>query len=99
MEAYYNTIRALEDMFYSIELNTFPAGTQGGRRTRQDHVGVNHCSPECLCAGRRKTVCQPRADTLEPRGTLGGSLESSGRGAYGRGPLELGVCVLLTRGV
>jgi ribonuclease HI len=27
MEAYCNTVRALEDMFYSIELNMFPAGT------------------------------------------------------------------------
>jgi hypothetical protein len=27
MEAYYNTVRALEDKFYGIELNHVPVGT------------------------------------------------------------------------
>jgi hypothetical protein len=60
---------------------------------------VNHRSPERFCAGSRKTVCQPRADTLESRGTLRGSLKSSRRGAYRRGPLERGNCALLARGL
>jgi hypothetical protein len=39
---------------------------------------VNHRSPERFCARRRETVRQPQIVTLEPGGTLRGSLESSG---------------------
>jgi hypothetical protein len=47
---------------------------------------VNYCSPERFCAGCRQAVGQPQPKPLEPGGTLGGSLESNRRGAYGRGP-------------
>jgi hypothetical protein len=53
--------------------------------------------PNVFCVRRCKTIHQPRTDTLEPRRTLGGSLESSRRGAHGWGPLERGVCALLAR--
>jgi hypothetical protein len=48
---------------------------------------------------KSKELRHPRAAPLEPRGTLEGSLESSGRGAHGRGPLERGVRALPPRGV
>jgi hypothetical protein len=61
---------------------------------RQNRVGMNYHSPERFCAGHRPAVRQPRAGPLEPRRTLGGSLKSNRRGAYGRGPHEQGVCAL-----
>jgi ribonuclease HI len=84
MEAYCKAVRALEDKFYGIELNHV------SRRglTHQNRVGTNYRSPKRFCAGRHPAVRQPRAMPLEPRRTLGGSLESNRCGAYGRGPLK-----------
>jgi hypothetical protein len=84
MEAYYNTVRALEDKFYGIELNHVP------RRYNEEADELAKIAsrritipPERFCAGRRATVHQPRTNTLESGGTLGGSLESSRHGAHG----------------
>jgi hypothetical protein len=82
MEAYRKAVRALEDKFYG----SAPPVQRGGGRARQDRVGADHRPPECLRSGRRPTVRHPRAAPLEQHSTLGGSLESSGRRAHGRGP-------------
>jgi hypothetical protein len=78
---------------------TCPAGTTR-RRTNspRSHRGGSP-SPKRFHAGHRPAVRQPRATPLELRGTLGGSLESSRRGAHGGGPLERGVRALPARGV
>jgi hypothetical protein len=47
----------------------------------------------------RQAIRQPRANALEPGGTLGGSLGPNRRRAYGRGPLKRSVRTLPTRGV
>jgi hypothetical protein len=56
MEAYCNTVRALEDKFYGIELNHVPQVQRGGGRTLQDYVRANHRSPERFYARRRETI-------------------------------------------
>jgi ribonuclease HI len=100
MEAYCNVMRALEDKFYGIELNHVPR-----RYNKEAHELAKIASgritvpPERFHAGCRQAVRQPRLEPLEPGGTLGGSLESSRRGAYGRGPLQRGVRTLPARGV
>jgi hypothetical protein len=57
---------------------TFPVSTTR-RRTNspRSRRGESPPPPQRLCTGRRKTVRQPRADTLEPRGALRGSLKPS----------------------
>jgi ribonuclease HI len=102
MEAYCNVVLALEDKFYSIELNHVP------RRYNEEAEELAKIAsgwitapppPERFCEGHRQTVRQPRVGTLESRGTLGGSLEPNRYRAHGRGPLERGVCALLARGL
>jgi ribonuclease HI len=95
MEAYCKAVRALEDKFYGIELNHVPrryneeadelAKIASGRITVPPNVFA-------------RDIAQPSV-TLEPHGTLGGSLESSRRRAHGREPLERGVRALPSRGV
>jgi hypothetical protein len=84
MEAYCNVVRALKEKFYGIELNHVPhkyneeedelAKIASGRIT---------VPPNVFYTRRREAVHRPRNDTLESGGTLGGSLESWGRGAHG----------------
>jgi ribonuclease HI len=84
MEAYCNAVRALEDKFYRIELNHVPRRyNEEADELAKITSGRIIVPPERLCTRRRETVRQPRADTLKSRGTLGGSLESSRRGAHG----------------
>jgi hypothetical protein len=100
MEAYCNVVRVVEDKFYGIELNHVPhrynkeadelAKIASGRIT----VPLNIFARDVT-----KPSVNPQADTLEPKGTLGGSLEPSGRRACGRGPLERGIRALLASGV
>jgi hypothetical protein len=100
MEAYCNAVRALEDKFYNIELNHVP------RRYNEEADELTK-----IASGRitvppnvfARDVAKPSVDLeptpLEPGGTLGGSLRPNRRRAYGRGPLEQGVCTLPARGV
>jgi hypothetical protein len=84
MEAYCKAVRALEDRFYGIELNHVPhryneeadelAKIASGRITVPPNVFARDIAP---------ALRPPRATPLEPRGTLGGSLESSRRRAHG----------------
>jgi ribonuclease HI len=100
MEAYCKAVQALEDKFYDIELNHVPrryneeadelAKIASGRITVPPNVFA-------------RDVAQPSVN-LEPcpsshEEPSGGSLESNRRGAYGRGPLERGVCALPARRV
>jgi hypothetical protein len=100
MEAYCKAVRALEDKFYGIELNHVPcryneeadelAKIASGRITVPPNVFT-------------RDVAQPSV-TLEPHPSnctelSGGSLESNGRIAHGRGPLERGVRALPPCGV
>jgi ribonuclease HI len=98
MESYCKAVRALEDKFYGIELNHVPR-RYNDEADELAKIGADHRPPERLRSRRRPAVRQPRAAPLELYGTLGGSLESSGRRAHGRGPLERGVRALLARGV
>jgi hypothetical protein len=100
MEAYCKALRALEDRFYGIELNHVPRRyNEEADELAKIASGRITVPPECLRSGCRPTIRRPRATPLEPRGTLGGSLESSRRRAHGRGPLERGVRALPPRGV
>jgi ribonuclease HI len=85
MEAYCNAVCTLEEKFYGIELNHVP------RRYNEEADELSEiASGESPFnhVGCREAVRHPRTVTLEPEGTLGGSLELSGRGAHGRGPLK-----------
>jgi hypothetical protein len=84
MEAYCKAVRALEDKFYGIELNHVP------RRYNEEEdelakiaSGWITVPPERFCPRHHPALRHPRASPLEPRRTLGGSLESSRRGAHG----------------
>jgi hypothetical protein len=99
MEAYCKAVRALEDKLRHRAQPRAPPVQRGGGRARQDRVGADHRPPERLHPGRRPAVRQTQATPLELHGSLGGSLESSGRRAHGRGPLERGVRALPPRGV
>jgi hypothetical protein len=81
MEAYYNVVRALEDKFYDIELNHVPRqyNEEADELAKIASGRITAPPPQRLCTGRRKTIRQPRADTLEPRGALRGSLKPSRR--------------------
>jgi ribonuclease HI len=84
MEAYCKAMRALEHKFYGIELNHVPRRyNEEADELAKIASGRITIPPERLCSGHRSTVRHARAAPLEPRGTLGGSLESSGRGAHG----------------
>jgi ribonuclease HI len=100
MEAYCKAVQAIVDKFYGIELNHVPRRyNKEADELAKIASGRITIPPERLCSGRRSTVRRPRATPLEPRGTLGGSLESSGCRAHGRGPHERGVRALPPRGV
>jgi ribonuclease HI len=89
MEAYCKAVRALEDRFYGIELNHVPRRyNEEADELAKIASGRITVPPERLCPRYRPTVRRPRAAPLEPHGTLGASLGSSGRRAHGRGPLE-----------
>jgi ribonuclease HI len=81
MEAYCNVMRALEDKFYGIELNHVP------RRYNEEADELSRRGespfPRTFLRGMSQAVRQPRPEPLEPGGTVGGSLESNMRGAYG----------------
>jgi hypothetical protein len=83
MEAYCKAVRALEDEFYSIAQPRATPVQRGSGRAHKNRVGANHGSPERFCAGCHLAVCLPRAEPLEPCGTLGGSLGSNRCRAYG----------------
>jgi ribonuclease HI len=100
MEAYCKAVRALEDKFYGIDLNHVPRRyNEEADELAKITSGRITAPPERLRAGHHPVVRQPRATPLKLRGTLGGPLESSRRGAHGRGPLERGVHALPARGV
>jgi hypothetical protein len=100
MEAYYKAVRALEDKFYGIELNHMPRRyNEEADELAKIASGRITVPPERFCPRYHPALRRLRASPLEPRGTLEGSLESSRRGAHGRGPLERGVCALPPRGV
>jgi hypothetical protein len=89
MEAYCKAVQALEDKFYGIEINHVPRWyNEEADELAKIASGQITVPPERFRTGHRPAVRQPRATPLELRGTLGGSLESSRRGAHGRGPLE-----------
>jgi ribonuclease HI len=84
MEAYCKAVRALEDKFYGIELNHVPRRyNEEADELAKIASGRITVPPEHLCPRRRPALRHPRAAPLEPHGTLGGSLESSRRGAHG----------------
>jgi ribonuclease HI len=84
MEAYCKAVRALEDNFYGIELNHVPRRyNEEADELAKIASGRITVPPEHLCPRRRPALRHPRAAPLEPHGTLGGSLESSRRGAHG----------------
>jgi hypothetical protein len=88
MEAYATPYEPLKTSSTASSSTTFPTGTTR-RRTISPRLRQGESPfPKRLYMGCRETVRQPRANTLEPIRTLGSSLESRGRGAYGRGPLE-----------
>jgi ribonuclease HI len=101
MEAYCKAVWALEDKFYGIELNHVPR-LYNEEADELAKIASGQITvpppPQRLRSGRRPTVRHPRAAPLELHRNLGGSLESSGRRADGRGPLERGVRVLPPRG-
>jgi ribonuclease HI len=94
MEAYCKAVRALEDKFYVPRRYNDEADELA--KIASGRITV---PPERLRSGRRSTVRHPRAAPLGPREAPGGSLESGGRRAHGRGPLERGVRALPPRGV
>jgi hypothetical protein len=84
MEAYCKAVQALEDKFYGIELNHVP------RRYNEEAdelvkiaSGWIAVPPERFRPRYRPALRCPRAAPLEPRGTLGGSLEYGRRRAHG----------------
>jgi ribonuclease HI len=84
MEAYCKVVRALEDKFYGIELNHVPRRyNEEADELAKIASGWITVPPERFCPGYRPAFRHPRAAPLEPRGTLGGSLESGRRGAHG----------------
>jgi ribonuclease HI len=95
MEAYCNVVRALEDKFYGIELNHVPRRYNEEADELAKIVSGRITIPLNVFA---RDIAKPSVN-LEPtpssRRTLGDSLRSSRRGAYGRGPLERGVRALL----
>jgi ribonuclease HI len=100
MEAYCKAVRALEDKFYGIELNHVPrryneeadelAKIASGRITVRPNVFAQDIAQSSV------TLEPHPSNHTEPSG---GSLESSRRRAYGRGPLERGVRALPSREV
>jgi hypothetical protein len=99
MEAYCNAVRALEDKFYSISLTTCPAGTTRRRMSLPKSRRGESLFPQMFLCGMSPDRPSTSSRPLEPGGTLGGSLRPKRREAYGRGPLERGVCTLPARGV
>jgi hypothetical protein len=85
MEAYCKAVRALEDKFYGIELNHVPRwyNEEADELAKIASGRITVPPPERFCPRCRPTLSHPRAAPLEPRGTLGGSLESGRRGAHG----------------
>jgi ribonuclease HI len=100
MEAYCKAVRALEDKFHGIELNHVPRRyNEEADELAKIASGRITVPPERFCTRRRSALGRLRAPPLESRRTLGGYLESSECGTYGRGPLERGVRALPPRGV
>jgi ribonuclease HI len=84
MEAYCKAVRALEDKFYGIELNHEPRRyNEEADELAKIASGRITVPPEHFCPKCRPALRHPRAAPLEPRGTLGGSLEPGRRGAHG----------------
>jgi ribonuclease HI len=82
MEAYCKAVRASRTSSMASSLITCPAGTTKRQTSLpRSHRGRSP-SPRTLRSGHRSTIRRPRAAPLEPRGTLGGSLESSRCGAH-----------------
>jgi ribonuclease HI len=66
MQAYCNTVRALKDKFYGIELNHVPTGTTR-RRTNSPRLCRGESPfPRMFLRGTRETIRQPRINNLEP---------------------------------
>jgi ribonuclease HI len=99
MEAYCKAVRTLEDKFYGIKLNHVPPGTTRRRTNSPRSRRGGSPSPRMSSPEISPNRPSPRAAPLKPHGTLGGSLESSGRRAHGRGLLERGIRALTPRGV
>jgi hypothetical protein len=83
MEAYCKAVRALEDKFYGIELNHVPRRYNEEADELAKVASGQITAPERLRPRYHPALRPPRATPLEPRETLGGSLESSRRGAHG----------------
>jgi hypothetical protein len=84
MEAYCKAVRALEDKFYGIELNQVPRRyNKEADELAKITSGRITIPPELFRPRYRPAFHRPRPAPLEPHGTLGGSLESSGRKAHG----------------
>jgi hypothetical protein len=84
MEAYCKAVRALEDRFYGIELNHVPRRyNEEADELAKIASGQITVPPERFCPRCCPALGHPRAPPLEPRRTLGGSLESSGCGTHG----------------
>jgi hypothetical protein len=100
MEAYCKAVQALEDKFYGLELNHVPRryNEEADELAKMVSGWITVPPPERFRPRYRPTIRYPRAAPLEPRGTLGGSLESNRRRAHGRGPLERGVRALPLEG-
>jgi hypothetical protein len=80
-------MRALEDKFYGIELNHVPRQyNEVADELAKIVSGRITVPPERFFSRYRSALGHPRASPLEPRGTLGGSLESSGRGPMDEDP-------------
>jgi ribonuclease HI len=101
MEAYCKAVWALEDKFYGIELNHVPrryneeADELTKIATGRINVPPNVFAWDVARPANNLELTPPP----EPVGTLGGSLGPNRHRAYGRGPLERGVCTLPARGV
>jgi hypothetical protein len=84
MEAYCKAVRAHEDKFYGIELKHVPRLYNEADELAKIASGrITAPPPERFCPRYCPAISYPRASPLEPRGTLGGSLESGRRGAHG----------------
>jgi ribonuclease HI len=84
MEAYCKAVRALEDMFYGVELNHVPRRyNEEADELAKIASGRITVPPERFRPRYRPALRHPRAAPLEPHGNLGGSLESGRRGAHG----------------
>jgi hypothetical protein len=100
MEAYCDAVRALEDKFYGIKLNHVPHKyNEEADELPKIALGRITIPPNVFARDVAKPSVDLRPSPSSQEGPSGGSLESSGRGAHGRGPLERSVRALLARGL